>query len=226
MLGLAACTSSRMAAAPEPVVIAAPQPDKSTVVFYRSSALGGAVQSSVFDVTTGPATFVGIISTGMKLAYVAAPGDRRFMVIGESADFMDAELVPGRTYYALVAPRIGVWKARFSLRPRAADDKEMQEQLATCHWYDNTPASQQWAEEHLGEIVALQKKYLPEWLAKANEKPMLHAAGRTVASPSSSRAWIVVRTITRGSSSGQGRPRCIVARLSHITTSPWRQRWR
>ena len=173
MLGLAACTSSRMAATPEPAVIAAPQPDKATVVFYRSSAFGGGVQSSVFDITTDPPAFVGIISTSMKLAYVAPPGTRRFMVIGESADFMDAELLPGRTYYALVAPRFGVWKARFSLRPRAATDKEMQEQLATCTWYDNTPASREWAQQKLPEIVALEKEYLPAWLAKAEEKPAL-----------------------------------------------------
>lgn len=175
-LGLAGCvTSSRMAAAPEPAAIAAPPADKSTVVFYRSSSLGGGVQASVFDITADPPKFVGIVSAGMKLAYVSPPGERRFMVVGEAADFMDADLVPGRTYYTLVAPRMGVWKARFSLRPRTADDKEMQEQLATCNWYDNTPASQQWAQEHLPEIVAREKEYLPEWLAKARENPMLRA---------------------------------------------------
>jgi hypothetical protein len=175
MLGLAACasTSSRMAAAPEPAVVAAPQLDKTTVVFYRSSVFGGAIQSSVFDITTDPPAFVGIISSGMKLAYVSPPGARRFMVIGEAADFMDAHLLPGRTYYVLVAPRMGVWKARFSLRPRTADDKEMQEQLATCKWYDNTPASQQWAQENLPEILAREKEYLPEWLAKGDDKPAL-----------------------------------------------------
>jgi len=175
MLGLAACTSSRMAAISEPPAITAPQPDKSTVVFYRSSGLGAAVQSSVFDITSDPPAFVGIISAGMKVAYMASPGERRFMVIGEAADFMDAQLLPGKTYYALVAPRMGFWKARFSLRPRAADNKEAQEQLATCKWYDNTPASQQWAQKHLQEIIALQKEYLPEWLAKGEDRPVLHA---------------------------------------------------
>jgi len=173
MLGLAACTSSRMAAIEPPAVIATPQQDKATVVFYRSSAFGGAVQSSVFDITTDPPGFIGIVSTGMKLAYAAPPGRRRFMVIGESADFMDADLLAGRTYYALVAPRIGVWKARFSLRPRAADDKEVQDELATCKWYDNTPASRQWAQEKMAEIVSLQKEYLPPWLAKEEDKPAL-----------------------------------------------------
>ncbi len=48
------------------------------------------------------------------------------------------------------------------------------------------------------------------------------AGGRTLARPSASAAWIVVRTMSRASCAGHGRPRCMVARLSHITTSPLR----
>ncbi len=236
VLGLGACTSSRMTAIPEPAVIAAPQPDKATVVFYRSSAFGGAVQSSVFDVTSDPPAFVGIVSSGMKLAYVVPPGQHRFMVIGESADFMDAQLLPKRTYYALVAPRVGVWKARFSLRPRAAGDDETQQQVASCKWYDNTPelaamGAGDHARDHRAgaEIPARMAGEERRQAGAARRRRTLnpaHAAGRISATPSSSRAWMVVRTITRGSASGQDRPRCSVARLSHITTSPGRQRWR
>jgi hypothetical protein len=45
---------------------------------------------------------------------------------------------------------------------------------------------------------------------------------RMVATPSASVAEIVVRTIRRASCAGHGRPRCMVARLSHMTTSPLR----
>src|SRR6516165_4388450 len=47
--------------------------------------------------------------------------------------------------------------------------------------------------------------------------------GRTLSSPSASVAEMVVRTISRASCAGHGRPRCMVARLSHMTTSPLRQ---
>jgi hypothetical protein len=47
--------------------------------------------------------------------------------------------------------------------------------------------------------------------------------GRMVSRPSAAAAEIVVRTMRRASSAGQGRPRCMVARLSHMTTSPLRQ---
>ena len=46
---------------------------------------------------------------------------------------------------------------------------------------------------------------------------------RTASSPSASVAEIVVRTMSRASWAGHGRPRCMVARLSHMTTSPLRQ---
>ena len=46
--------------------------------------------------------------------------------------------------------------------------------------------------------------------------------GRMVSTPSASVAEIVVRIIRRASCAGHGRPRCMVARLSHITTSPLR----
>ena len=44
-----------------------------------------------------------------------------------------------------------------------------------------------------------------------------------VSRPSAAVAEIVVRTIRRASYAGPGRPRCMVARLSHMTTSPLRQ---
>ena len=46
------------------------------------------------------------------------------------------------------------------------------------------------------------------------------AGGRIDSNPSAAVAEMVVRTISRASCAGHGRPRCIVARLSHITTSP------
>lgn len=52
-----------------------------------------------------------------KVAYHTEPGEHMFMVIAESADFMQATLEAGKTYYAQIVPRPGVWKARFSFRP-------------------------------------------------------------------------------------------------------------
>src|SRR5690606_8716988 len=47
-----------------------------------------------------------------------------------------------------------------------------------------------------------------------------HRSGSTSLTPDGSVAEIVVRTIERNWLGPQGLPRCIVARLSHMTTSP------
>lgn len=175
MMALAGCTSTTsrlMVEVPEPAVIATPPSDKATIVFYRSSYLGEAIQASVFDISTEPPRLVGIVSASTKLAYICEPGRRRFMVISESADFMDAELAAGKTYFTLVAPRVGVWKARFSLRPRVATDPETIEQLSGLSWIDNTPRSQHWAEVNMSSIQQKREDYWPQWQRK-RDKPLL-----------------------------------------------------
>ena len=174
VLALTACVSGRMTAIAEPPMVAAPPADKAVVVFLRPSIFGSAIQSSVFDVTESQPIFVGIVSSTSKLAYASAPGARRFMVLSESADFMDAQLLPGKTYYALVTPRMGMWKARFSLRPVHADDSELADQLKSCSWIGNTPASTAWAAENERSIETKLDENLPRWLEK-DDRPVLHA---------------------------------------------------
>src|SRR5436190_1151179 len=83
--------------------------DEAMVVFMRPSMVGGMVAASVFDVTdAGPAKLVGIVNYGTKMVYLTKPGEYTFMVVGESADFMKASFAAGKTYYALVTPRIGM----------------------------------------------------------------------------------------------------------------------
>src|SRR5678815_5415246 len=100
----------------------AAKPDQALVIFMRSSAMGGAVQASVFDVSGAGEKLVGIVSTGTKVGYYVAPGERTFMVVSEAADFMQANLVAGRTYYALVTPRApGAARSAPSRTPCAAE---------------------------------------------------------------------------------------------------------
>ncbi len=66
------------------------------------------------------------------------------MVVGENADFISAELGANKTYYALVTPRIGAWKARFSLKPIHADQlnsSQFDEWLDNCKWLQQSPVS-------------------------------------------------------------------------------------
>ncbi len=127
LLGLGACAGpirSMREVPADQVVTTRPEPGKVTVVFLRPSTLGFGISSSVYELKPDNDTFVGIVPAKRKLVYVTAPGKTRFMVVSEAADFMAAELDAGKTYYALVTPRMGVWKARFSLRPVHADELE------------------------------------------------------------------------------------------------------
>jgi hypothetical protein len=170
---LASCASSRMVDIPEPAYVNTPRADQATIVFLRPSTLGFAVQSAVFDVTDNPPTFVGIVSSKKKIAMSTTPGRHRFMVVSEAADFMDAELSAGKTYYALVTPRMGMWRARFSLRPMSGGSPDLVGYLKDTNWVENTADSQAWAKSNLDSVLAKKAEYIGEWEAK-QDKPILH----------------------------------------------------
>jgi hypothetical protein len=90
-----------------------PHPGNSLVVFLRPGRAAGLVHASVYD----DDTILGVSSANTAIPYQAKPGTHRFMVVGEAADFLDADLVEGRTYYVLVGYRTGAWRVRFSLVP-------------------------------------------------------------------------------------------------------------
>lgn len=169
LMTVAGCASPKMTRVAPPPEVTSPSSDKAVVVFLRPSDFGGAIQSSVFDMTADD-KLVGIVSANTMVAYETAPGDRMFMVIGESADFMRAHLDPGKTYYALVRPRVGVWKARFSFRPirgNELDGKEFKNWIGQCHYVENTELSLRWADDHRGSIQAKKQEYLPVWESKS-----------------------------------------------------------
>ena len=173
LAGLSACMSSKMIRSEtmdhEPV----PAPGKAMVVFLRAASRGGAVQSSVYDTGTESDQFIGIISAKTKIAWQADPGDHLFMVIGENADFMIAHLDAGKTYYALVSPRMGVWKARFSLLPIHNDaaakyniqSADFREWMQATAWVSNTAESEQWFRENASSVREKKIDYMRKWNA-------------------------------------------------------------
>jgi hypothetical protein len=148
------------------------------VVFMRPSTFGFAISSSVFDIRENSDEFVGIIPAKKKVVYKTTPGEHMFMVIGESADFMKASLQAGKTYYALVTPRMGVWKARFSLQPVSKEQlhsDELKDWIGSCEIVENTEASFQWAKDNAPSIQSKKVEYLKKWDAKPEEeKPLLN----------------------------------------------------
>jgi hypothetical protein len=170
-------TSSKMQMVPPERVTTVADEGKAMVVFMRPSDFGGAVQSSVFEIKNERPELIGIVSANTKVSYQLEPGSYLFMVIGESADFMSAELEANKTYYALVTPRMGFWKARFSLKPIHAaelDSDQFNEWFEECDLVENTPASGAWARENMSSILSKQTEYYADWMDKAtSDRPKL-----------------------------------------------------
>lgn len=178
--GCAGPVKNMSVAAIEKSAILKPEPGKALVVFMRPSVLGSAVQSSVFEIQDNQPALVGIVAAKAKVAYQAAPGSHLFMVIGENADYMQADLLADRTYYVQVSPRMGMWKARFGLepvKPATLDTAAFKSELADCAWVEKTAQSDSWARENMSSVLAKHSEYFKEWQAKpADQKPALAPA--------------------------------------------------
>jgi len=170
------CASSKMIDAPEQELVAPPT-DKAQVIFLRSSFVGSAIQAVIYDATDGGAEFIGILSNEKMLAHQVDPGKHVFMVVSEAADFMEAELVGGKTYYAIVTPRMGAWRARFSMSPVRNgapgefqyDSSEFRSWLDDAEFSQNTPESYAWAEENHSSVLQKQREYWEVWQQKSPE---------------------------------------------------------
>ncbi len=171
-----------------------PAEGKALVVFFRASAYGAAIASSGYDAPDGNTTFLGIVRYKDKVAVQMVPGQHRFMVIAENADFIDAELEAGKTYYVLISPRMGMWKARFSLFPihDTSDDEynvqgpQFKQWMAKTTFVEIGPAAQAWYDENKVSIEKKRADYLQKWnkmLPKDRAELVLHAQDGVVAVP-------------------------------------------
>lgn len=171
---LAGCASNPMDPVADQTIPSA-APDKAQVVFMRDAYTGKAIVSSLYDVIDGKTQFIGVMANGTKIAYPTTPGKHTFMVVSEAADFMEADLVAGKTYYALVTPRMGLWKARFSLWP-ISNDPEAAHSLKSKNfkgWVEdtdlvtNSPKSLAWYERVKASIEKKRAEYWPVWQEKS-----------------------------------------------------------
>jgi len=181
MGGCAGTVKHMQPAALDKTAVVKPDPGKALLVFMRPSGLGYAVQSSVFKINSGgTSSLVGIVAAKAKVAYPVDPGQHLFMAIGESAEFMTADVQAGKTYYVRVEPRMGLWKARFALEPVKADmldSAELKNDLADCSWVEMTEDSERWARENMSSVESKRAEYYPKWQAEAADKKAALAAG-------------------------------------------------
>jgi len=167
------CASPNMKLSDPATAEVVPGADKALVYFLRPKEMAFKIHAAVYDGDE----LVGFVPYNQKLPYLAEPGEHMFMVISEAADFMKADLLPGQTYYAQVVPRMGAWRARFSLWPVT------KEQLATesvRKWIDaarpiqNKQNAYEWAENNRNSVMKKKDAYFPKWQTKpADKQPYL-----------------------------------------------------
>lgn len=159
------------------VAVAAPKGNEAQIVFMRDSFVGSAINASLYELTDGDPVFIGIISNGTKIVHKVSPGKHTFMVVSEAADFMEAELLAGKTYYSLATPRMGAWKARFSLWPIKADPGSEYNTSSSdfTAWKNgtkvavNSSEAQAWYAANKASIIAKKNDYWPVWQKKSDE---------------------------------------------------------
>ena len=158
-----------------------PQPGKALVVFMRPSRRGVGRTPAIYDVTSGEPVFLGSIRSRTKIAYGAAPGQRRYMVAEETASFMDAELEAGKTYYVVVDTRSTFTTVDFLLRPihwgKWLTEEFRRWDVAT-RWAVGAAAAENKSEYDLSNARRLQSEHLEEWLYRPGKATLRRRDGR------------------------------------------------
>jgi len=170
-------TVSNMQVATPGEIISSPKEGTSKIVFLRTNSLGFAIQSSIFKIKNNTPEIVGIVAAKKKMSYDINPGNYIFMVIGESADFMYAEIKENKTYYADITPRMGMWKARFSLAPISGEVASSQEFIESLNDYQlviPNESTKIWAINNQESISSKYTEYYKKWMSKEeNLRPKL-----------------------------------------------------
>ncbi len=148
---------------------------EATVVFMRSSMVGKFIKASVYEITDDETIFIGILKNKKRLEYKTTAGKHRFMVISEAADFMEANVAAGKTYHSIVTPRMGAWKARFSLWPirkgaageHQWDSKDIQKRFKKTKLITKSEKDDIWYNKNKDSVEKKKQKYLPKWETNA-----------------------------------------------------------
>ncbi|MEO1203316.1 MAG: hypothetical protein AAFX10_11445, partial [Pseudomonadota bacterium] len=90
-------------------------------------------------------------------------------------DFMEANVAGGKTYYAVVTPRMGAWRARFSMHPVRnggpgefqIDSQDFRDWMESTVFSENTPDSYAWAEANATSVISKQQDYWEVWQEKS-----------------------------------------------------------
>ena len=111
VVGMIGCASKKMDFVTDDSFVRQPADGKALVYFIRDTwAIG---YPEIFD----DDEFIGILSENTHIAHQAAPGKHRFMVRSEPADYLEADLGPGKIYSSSIVSRPGGWTPNYGFGP-------------------------------------------------------------------------------------------------------------
>jgi hypothetical protein len=151
---------------------------ETTVVFMRSSVVGMAIKASVYEIVDDETIFIGMLKNNKRINFNTTPGNHTFMVIAESADFMQADLASGKTYYSVIKPRMGMMKARFSMYPIRSDgtskfntdSNDFKKLKRKTQVFTMSEDNKTWYQKHKKKFEKKRTKYWKKWQKKPAEK--------------------------------------------------------
>jgi hypothetical protein len=146
--------------------------DKALVVFLRPAFRDHAISAAVYE----DDRFVAIVMAHTHINHLTQPGTHRYMVVSEAADFLDADLEGGKIYFINVVPRMGMWRARFSLTaitPQSEAWSKLKGWLVESYQVVPNKDGQEWHRNNYDSVREKKAAYLPQWLQK-EVKPVLH----------------------------------------------------
>jgi len=132
---------------------------------------------SVWEIVDDKPVFVGVLKSRQRINYAVQPGTHLFMAVGETAEFMTADIGVDRTYYAVLTGKMGTWKPRFWLRPIHQSEfgsKEFADALSACALIEKSPKDDAWAAANTKTVEARRAASFATWQRKAEvERPGL-----------------------------------------------------
>jgi len=150
---------------PPPAAPAAAADPGSRVVFMRVSRQTSGTEATLFDVTEpGEPKFIGVVNSASKLSYSLMPGLYTFMVVGETAEFMQATVNGGKTYYALVIPKSGA--TRFAVEPVRRQEIGGKEFQSWDRGTKQMPAAAQPRAYNASDVAEKRVRHWQDWSKK------------------------------------------------------------
>jgi hypothetical protein len=169
------CAIRHMDVVPAASRVLQPPPGTSLVFIVRPEVWGGSDVAFLYD----DEYYVGTLKKGEHIAYVTKPGRHLFVVTSEAADFLEADLLPDKTYYTRLRRRWGIGHERFTFVPSVdpAAIRETKAMVAKSPQMRVNAKGQEWNRGKHETMMRMKAKFLVKWDRREDRPDLPASAG-------------------------------------------------